>query len=89
MFAQADEMNAQFVGKNRLIDHVTQDLIHRLFNPISTDTDIAKTVQPKFHHVRPYIFSTHFMRGQGAAEGPVVHRVCATGNAISVAHETT
>ena len=42
MFTKADEMDAQLVGQNRLVDHVTQDLIHGFQLPVCAKADVPE-----------------------------------------------
>lgn len=48
MFAKANEVDAQFIGQNRLFDHIPQDLIHRFWLAIRAKADIAKAIKTKF-----------------------------------------
>ena len=49
MFAKANEVDAQFIGQNRLFDHIPQDLVHRFWLAIRAKADIAKSIQSKFY----------------------------------------
>ena len=49
MFAQTDEVDAKFIGQNRLIHHVAQNLIHRFRLAVRAKADVAKSIQSKFY----------------------------------------
>jgi hypothetical protein len=44
VFAKADEMDAQFVRQNRLVDDVAQDLIHGFQLPVWAKADVPECV---------------------------------------------
>jgi hypothetical protein len=44
MFTKADEMDAQLVGQNRLIDDIAQDLIHGFQLPVCAKADVPECV---------------------------------------------
>ena len=47
MFAQADEINPDLVGQNRLIHHIPQNLIHRCGPTVRLAGHIAECVEAK------------------------------------------
>lgn len=49
MLAKADEMDAQLIGQNRLIDDIAQDLIHGFQLPVWAKADIPERVQAQFY----------------------------------------
>ena len=57
VFAKANEVDAKFIGQNRLFDHIADDLIHRFGLTICAKADVAKAIKTKFNlwHVAPLI----------------------------------
>src|SRR5882757_10887433 len=52
VFADAEKIDAQIVGENRLVDDVADDLSMRQQMAIIASRDVAKGIQPKFQTSR-------------------------------------